>query len=70
MAYRTDVYHHNTPAEVRAYLQGALEIVDELEPPEDLRVPLFVQAATLLAGKQVFYEQVGLNGPAMHIPRG
>lgn len=49
---------HNTPAQVREYIAGALEIVDELELHDELRVPAFVKACDLLAGKQITFEQV------------
>lgn len=48
---------NNTPEQVRAYLGGALELVDELGPPDDLRRPFFEKAVQLLAEKQILLEQ-------------
>lgn len=42
---------NNTPEQVREYLHAALELVAELEPPDDLRVALFTKAVELTAGK-------------------
>lgn len=63
---------NNTPEQVRAYLGGALELVDELGPPDDLRRPFFEKACDLLSGKQLMMEQpapIGVPLPAMAIPR-
>lgn len=49
---------HNTPEQVREYLQAALELVDELAVPDDLRAAALAAAVTLLSVKQVFFEQV------------
>lgn len=51
---------NNTPEQVREYLSGALEVVDELGPPDDLRVATFQTAANLLSAKQVVAEQIGV----------
>jgi hypothetical protein len=48
---------HNTDEQVREYLTAALAIVGELDPPGDLRVPLFTKAVDLLSAKQIFFEQ-------------
>ena len=47
---------HNTPEQVREYLQGALEVIDELELDDELRVPAFLKACDLLSGKQLFFD--------------
>jgi hypothetical protein len=51
-------YQHNTPEQVRDYLREALAIVDELDPPDELRAALFVQAVGLLSAKQIVFEQM------------
>lgn len=43
--------------QVVGYLREALSVVDEIEPPEDLRPAVFAKAADLVAAKQVFFEQ-------------
>lgn len=48
----------NTPDEVRDYLRDALAIVDELDPPEDLRGLAFNHAVSLLSAGQTLFEQV------------
>jgi len=48
---------HNTPEQVRGYLDEALTVVRELELDDELRVPAFLKAVDLLAAKQVFFEQ-------------
>jgi hypothetical protein len=47
----------NTIEQVTDYLRAALGIVDDLDPPEDLRVVCFGKAAELVAAKQIFFEQ-------------
>jgi hypothetical protein len=55
---------HNTPEQIREYLREALDVVDELDPPDDLRVSAFVKAAELAAAKQVTGEAIM---PAGHL---
>jgi len=57
---KTD-YPHNTAEQVRGYIEGALELVDELDPPTDLREHVFVKACDLLSSKQVILEQTALG---------
>ena len=52
----------NTREQVLEYLRAALELVDELQPPDDLRAVVFTKAADLVAGKQVFFEQTNVGG--------
>lgn len=62
---------NNTPEQVRAYLGGALELVDELGPPDDLRRECFAKAVDLLGAKQILMEQpapVAIPLPNMTIP--
>ena len=51
---------HNAPEQVREYLQGALDLVDELEIPDELAPIAFSKAIDLLAAKQLFFEQATL----------
>lgn len=53
---------HNTPGQIRDYLSEALDVVEELYPPEDLRVACFTKAAELAAAKQVTGEAVMAGG--------
>jgi hypothetical protein len=48
---------NNTPEQVRDYLLQALQLVEEIEPPTDLREAVFAQAAQLISGKQVVLMQ-------------
>ncbi len=61
---------HNSDEQVREYVEKALALVDDLDPPSDLRVAAFVKAMELYASKQVMIEaiQPGIGGLA--IPRG
>lgn len=53
---------HNTDLQVVEYLEKALEVVADLDPPEDLRVVVFEKAADWFAAKSVTLEQVGVAG--------
>jgi len=55
-------FMHNTREQAEEYLAGALEIVDALGPPDDLRVAFFTKAVDLLAGKNVVLEQPQMGG--------
>ena len=62
---------HNTPEQVREYMEEAIAIVRDLDLTGDLFVPAFTKAVDLLAAKHIQFEQVQPMGlPAMHIPRG
>lgn len=50
-------HQHNTPEQVKQYLEQALAIVAELELTDDLRRPCFEKAVDLVAGKQITFEQ-------------
>lgn len=52
MPRRVEVQHH-TPEQVQLTLAAALELVDEIRPPDDLRVVFFTKAVDLLATKTV-----------------
>jgi len=59
---------NNTPEQVLAYLGGALELMDELGPPDDLRREFFAKAVDLLSGKQIVMEQPAPIGvPLPHV---
>lgn len=66
---RTETYH-STPEQVRGYLRDALAVVEELDPPEDLRAPVFVAAVNLGSAKTISVEAVAPQGGALAIPRG
>lgn len=66
---RTEMYH-NTPAQARDYLREALDIVDELGPPDDLRQLAFDKAVNLVSAKNINIEQMAPAIPNMTIPRG
>ena len=69
MVRRTEV-QHNSAEQTHAYIAAALALVEELEPPEDLRVAAFSKAVDLLSAKQLILEQPAPIGmPAMAIPR-
>lgn len=61
---RTETYN-NTPEQVREYLLDALAIVDELDPPEDLRPVVFTAAVNLGSSKQIVIEQVMPGAPTI-----
>jgi hypothetical protein len=67
MSMRQTEYPNNTPEQVRAYLQGAVDAVDAVDIPPDLVPIAFEKAVDMLAGKQIVLEQVGLG---MAMPRG
>ena len=48
--------HHNSPDQVRQYLDTALRLTAELDVPDDLRVAFFQKACDLVAGKNVYGE--------------
>ena len=66
---RKQELYHNTPEQVEQYIRDAVQMVETIDPPADLRAPVFEKACDLLAGKQVIYEQVGAL-PNLAIPRG
>jgi hypothetical protein len=45
--------YHNTPEQIREYVRDALAVVDELQPPDDLREAVFTAAVNLRAAKQL-----------------
>jgi hypothetical protein len=57
--------HHHGCDEVRGYVAEAAQLVDELGIPDDLRVAAFTQAVTLLASKQITYEQIEPGVPML-----
>lgn len=66
---RTETYH-STPEQVREYLRDALAIVAELDPPDDLRAPVFTAAVNLGSAKTIAVEAVAPATGALAIPRG
>jgi hypothetical protein len=63
-------FPHNTPQQAEEYIRGALELVEKVQPPEDLREVAFGKAVDLLSSKQIVYEQPavvpGLLGGQRH----
>ena len=51
-------------------VQAALELVEALEVPEDLRAVVFTFAASNMVAKHVELEAVQINAGGMVIPRG
>jgi len=49
---------HNSDEQVREYVEKALALVAELDPPDDLRGRVFDQACTFYAAKSITLEQV------------
>lgn len=70
MLRKTDELRFWTPPDVLEVLRVALELVADLEPPDDLRSAAFSEAVRLLGNKHVVMEQVQLGASAMAIPRG
>jgi hypothetical protein len=54
---RATEHQFNTPEQVEEYLRQALDIVNAVEPPEDLRGICFAKAVDLVSNKQVFFDQ-------------
>lgn len=50
------------PEAVESVLRDALELVERIDPPTDLRQAVFTAGAGLLAQKQVDIEQVAIGG--------
>jgi hypothetical protein len=59
---------HHTPEQVQAYLEQASEIAYAVPLTNEERVSVLPTLVTLLASKQLFYEQMAPM-PAMAIPR-
>lgn len=55
---RQEVYNY-TPEQVETHIADAINLVDALEVPADLRSAAFVQACALLSGKQVLLQETG-----------
>lgn len=67
---RQEEFFH-TEDQVRTVIADALSIVSEFEIEDDLKVPVFMKAAELLAAKQVFFEQpqaIPLDPRLLHRP--
>lgn len=46
--------HHNTPDQAERYIAEAVEIVERLDVPDDLRDSAFVKAVDLLSNKLAY----------------
>jgi hypothetical protein len=65
--------HHNDAGQVEDYCRAALALVDELDPPADLRPLVFAKAVDLLSAKTLqCVPSSALSVPAAHLaaPRG
>lgn len=49
-------FPNNSPDQVLGYLKVALALIEELDPPEDLRVAAFEKAVEYIASKQVLLD--------------
>jgi len=56
---------HNSAEQVEAYLRGALELVERLEPPPELRPLVFDKAVQLLSAKTLVQPPPALAGVTM-----
>jgi hypothetical protein len=56
-------HHHNTREQAESYLAGALDLLDAVGPPDDLREAFFTKAVDLLSTKHVVLEQATMGGP-------
>ncbi len=59
---------HNTDEQVRDYVARALALVEDLDPPSDLRGIVTAKAIDLYAAKQIMMEQIQPGLPLMRIP--
>lgn len=48
---------NNTPEQVRDYLVRTLELVEDVNPPDDLRAVAFEAAFSAISGKQILLAQ-------------
>lgn len=62
MSVRYTERPNNTPEQVLDYLRQALDVVDTLGPPDDLRLACFTEAVRLVSGKTVTAEQIVASG--------
>ena len=49
--------HHNTEDQCEQYVRRALDILERVDPPEDLRPAVFSVLAGFVASKQIFFDQ-------------
>lgn len=53
--------HHNTPEQVAYYVQTAVDMLDALDIPDDLRPQAFALGVNLIASKQIVYEDADVS---------
>lgn len=70
MSMQKSEYPHNSREQVLGYLDDALSVVAELDPPAWARELVLEKAIDLLAAKQVVLEQVGLGLGLAGVQRG
>lgn len=61
---------HNSREQVREYLAGGLELVEELNPADDLRGIVLTKAIDLLAAKHITIEQIAPIGNGLGLRPG
>ncbi len=66
---RNELFHY-TREQAIDHLTVALNIVEQLDPPSDLRVAVFDKAITMLSAKNISIEQVQPHVFPMAIPKG
>ena len=70
MLRKASEVRHNTDDDVAEIIDKALKIAESATCPDAMREAVFVQAVSLLSGKHIEYEQVGLRANGMAVPRG
>lgn len=58
-------FYHFTPEQVEQAIVAALDMVERLDPPDDLRAAVFGHAVTMLGNKQVMHEQIAPLGQVL-----
>lgn len=69
MMLRTREIPNNTPEQVLDYLTSALVLVEQLDPPSDLREIVFEKACDLYSGKQIVAEQQQMHANGLGLLR-
>lgn len=56
---------HNTLEQVPEYVRAAVQLVDDLAVPDDLRVAAFTKAVDLYSAKQLFIDPTDAASPVI-----
>lgn len=62
--------YHNTREQVVDYLRAAIEIVEELDPPADLREEMFRSAVAMLGAKTINVQAHDVSPVLLGSPAG